>query len=176
MWWRSTRAEYRAGKGEGNRRALFRLVRAGRVPGILAYAGAEPVGWCAVEPRAAYPRLARSRMLAPCDEARVWSVTCFFVARRFRGRGITAALLRAAAAHARRRGARILEGYPVDSRGPKADASLYTGHLGTFEAAGFAEVARRSPARPIVRLAIRPARREGPRAKPRGASRAGRVT
>jgi GNAT superfamily N-acetyltransferase len=159
MWWKTTRAEFDAGRGEGNRDAMRGQVRAGVVPGLLAYAGATPVGWCAVEPRGAYPRLARSRTLAPVDEAPVWSVTCFFVARGWRGKGITGALLSAAAKHARRAGAAVLEGYPVAPRGETADAWLYTGLASTFEREGFEEVARRSPTRPVMRKALRGARR-----------------
>jgi GNAT superfamily N-acetyltransferase len=154
MWWRLPRPAYQAGRGERNRRALKRLVCAGAVPGILAYAGGEPVGWCAVEPREAYPRLARSRTLKPVDDRPVWSITCFYVARPWRGRGVAAALIRAAAAHARGSGARLLEAYPVDPRGRIADAWLYTGLASTFARAGFREVARRSPTRPIVRRAL----------------------
>jgi GNAT superfamily N-acetyltransferase len=182
MWWKTTRAAFDAGRGEGNRRAMRGQVRAGVVPGILAYAGREPVGWCAVEPRGAYPRLARSRRLAPVDDAPVWSVTCFFVARGWRGRGISGALLRAAADHARRAGATVLEGYPVAPRGETADAWLYTGLATTFARAGFEEVARRSPTRPVMRLDLGPRRaaratpgRRGPaeRARAPGRSRAG---
>lgn len=81
MWWRLPRSAWRRGKGAGNKRAFKRLVAAGRVPGVLAYAGREPVGWCAVAPREAYPVLARSRILQPVDDRPVWSVTCLFVAR-----------------------------------------------------------------------------------------------
>lgn len=153
MWWRLSRAAYDAGRGERNRRALRRLVAAGQVPGILAYAGKEPVGWCAVEPRPAYPRLARARTLKPVDDAPVWSITCFYVARGWRGKGLTRALALAAVAHARRGGARLVEAYPVDPRGALADAWAYTGLASTFLRAGFREVARRSRTRPIVRKA-----------------------
>src|SRR5882762_10280109 len=63
MFWRRPRAEFVAGKGAGNKRAIRALVQKGHVPGVLAYAGAEPVGWCAIAPRACYPALARSRVL-----------------------------------------------------------------------------------------------------------------
>jgi GNAT superfamily N-acetyltransferase len=155
MWWKLPRAEWEAGKGEGNRRALRRAVARGDVPGLLAYAGGEPVGWVAIEPRAAYPRLARARTLKAVDDAPVWSVTCFFVARDHRGAGVTRALVDAAIAHARRRGARLVEAYPLDTARPLADAWLYTGKLSTFRKAGFEEVARRAPTRPIVRRALR---------------------
>ncbi|MCX5731046.1 MAG: GNAT family N-acetyltransferase, partial [Deltaproteobacteria bacterium] len=153
---------------------MRRQVRAGGVPGILAYDAEGPVGWCAVEPRSAYPRLGRSRTLAPVDDQPVWSAPCFFVARRARGTGLTSALLAAAAGHARRAGATILEGYPVDPRGKTADAWLYTGLLTTFVRGGFAEVARRSPTRPVVRRSLKAARRApAGRARAPARSRAG---
>ena len=170
MFWKQTRPEYESGKGAPNRQAMRRQVKAGVVPGILAYDEEGPVGWCAVEPRAAYPRLARSRTLAPVDDAETWSVTCFFVARRARRTGVTGALLEAAAEHARRAGARLLEGYPVDPRGETADAWLYTGIATTFARAGFVEAARRTRTRPIMRRTLRP-RRPAPRARARGPGR-----
>jgi GNAT superfamily N-acetyltransferase len=151
MWWRLPRAEFTAGKGEGNRRGLKAYVGAGRVPGLLAYDGAEPVGWVAVEPREVYPRLARSRTLAPVDALPVWSITCFFVARPWRGKGVTRVLIEAGARHAKAGGARAVEAYPVALRKEVGDAALYTGAASTFEALGFREVARRSPSRPVVR-------------------------
>jgi GNAT superfamily N-acetyltransferase len=155
MWWRLPRSRWVAGKGQGNRRALRRIVEAGAVPGLLAYQGDEPVGWVAVEPREAYPVLDRSRTLARVDEEPVWSVPCFFVARAHRGKGVTGALLEAAVRFARSRGARIVEGYPVAYRRGVADAWVFTGAASTFRRAGFREVARRSPTRPILRKAVR---------------------
>src|SRR6267378_1367475 len=112
MWWRLPAAQWRDQKGEGNRKAIRKLVNAGATPGLLAYADGQAVAWCAVAPREEYPRFATSRVLAPLDDQPVWSVTCFFVARAWRRRGITRQLLEAAAQFARRHGARILEGCP----------------------------------------------------------------
>jgi GNAT superfamily N-acetyltransferase len=154
-WWRLGHAEWREGRGAVNRRRQERYVRAGNVAGLLAYDGGAPVGWVAIEPRERYPRLARSRTLAPVDDRPVWSITCFFVARPHRGRGVTRALIRAALRHARARGARIVEAYPVELRARVADAWAYTGAASTFVALGFAEAARRSPTRPIVRKRVR---------------------
>ncbi len=159
MWWRIPRPEWKAAKGEGNRRALERYVKRGRVPGLLAYDGGVPVGWVAVEPREAYPSLERSRTLARVDEKPAWSLTCFFVARSHRRRGLTRALIEAALAHARAAGARLVEAYPVDSRRPLADAWVYTGAASTFRRLGFREAARRSRTRPILRKALRAAAR-----------------
>ena len=105
MYWRLGAKEYAAGKGPGNRAAFRQVVERGDEPGVLAYVGDEPVGWCAVAPRDAYPRLDRSRILAPVDEAAVWSISCLFVARPWRRRGVSRSLIEAAVAHARSRGA-----------------------------------------------------------------------
>src|SRR5262249_61223949 len=112
MFWRLPRSRFETQKGAANRRAFKKLVDSGSTPGILACLGGEPVGWCALGPRHAYPVLLRSRTLKSVDEKPVWSVTCMFVARPHRRRGVTVDLLRAAARHAARRGASILEGYP----------------------------------------------------------------
>ncbi len=154
-WWRLPAREFRAGQGEVNRRRQERYVKAGHVAGLLAYAGDAPIGWVAIEPRSAFPRLARSRTLAPVDDRPAWSITCFFVARAERGKGLTRALIEAAVRYARSRGAEVVEGYPVDVRRELADAWVYHGAASTFRAAGFEEVARRSRTRPIVRRVLR---------------------
>ncbi len=152
MYWRLSRAEFEDLKGEGARRLFKALVEAWIEPGLLAYLDGKPVGWCAIAPRDSYPVLRRSRILKPVDAQPVWSVVCFFVARPYRRQGITVHLLQAAADYARRHGARILEGYPVEPRGGKVpDVFVYTGLVSAYQQAGFMEVARRSETRPIMR-------------------------
>jgi GNAT superfamily N-acetyltransferase len=156
MWWRLKRSDWTAGKGASNQRSFQRIVNGGAEPGLLAYAQAEPIGWCALGPRDEYPVLARSRSLKPVDQQPVWSITCFFIRKDWRRKGLSSALLEAAAAFARKRGARILEGYPVDPRtGALPDAFAWTGTAKAFERAGFHEVARRSASRPILRRELR---------------------
>jgi GNAT superfamily N-acetyltransferase len=151
MWWRLSRPEWNRGKGEGNRKAFRKLVRSGAELGVLAYADGDPAGWCAVAPRSDYPRLGGSRILKPVDDQPVWSVTCFYIARRFRHQGLSIALLKAAVDFARACGAKIIEGYPHDTKKATADVFVYTGLVSAFRKAGFKEVARRSKTRPIMR-------------------------
>ena len=160
MFWRQTGAEFAARKGEKNRRALRRLVQSDEPPGLIAWVDGEPAGWIALAPRPTYARLERSRILKPVDERPdVWSVPCFFVARAHRRQGLTVALLEAAVDHAARRGARVVEGYPVEPAGEQADVFVYTGLASAFRRAGFREAARRSPTRPVMRYEI-PGRRK----------------
>jgi GNAT superfamily N-acetyltransferase len=153
MWWRLGRAEFERGKGQQHREELQALVAGGVEPGVLAYFDGAPVGWCAVAPRLAYPRLDHSRLFKPVDGLAVWSVTCFFVATPFRRQGVSVGLLRAAVDFALARGAPAVEGYPVEPRAVLPGAFAWTGTVSAFRQAGFLEVLRRSPTRPIMRYA-----------------------
>jgi GNAT superfamily N-acetyltransferase len=94
--------------------------------------------------------------MKPVDDRPVWSIVCFFVDRTSRGRGLSERMLRAAAAYARSRGARLLEAYPVDQDEPGDPDAMFFGAKAMFDRAGFTEVARRRPKRPVVRKALRP--------------------
>ena len=155
MWWRLARSEFDRRKGDANRRALRKIVAAGKVPGLIAYVDGAPAGWCSIAPRDDFPVLERSRVLRRVDERPVWSVVCFFIARSHRRSGLASRLLEGAVSYARERGASIVEGYPVEPRGiPLPDAFAYTGIASIFRRAGFIEVARRSATRPIMRYYI----------------------
>lgn len=154
MWWRIKRSEFDRNHGERNRRDMEEIIQSGEVPGLLAYLDGKPIGWCSVAPREAFPVLDRSRVLKRVDDRPVWSIVCFFVARPYRRRGVTRALIDAAVDYARGRGASIVEAYPVDAKTGKVNAAeAFTGLLDTFLKAGFREVARRSRRRAIVRKA-----------------------
>jgi GNAT superfamily N-acetyltransferase len=157
MAWRLPRKDFVAGKGAGNRRALRKIVSSGQRPGLIGYLGKEPVAWCSVAPREEFAALGRSRVLAPVDGIPVWSVSCLFVKKGRRRLGISSLMLRAAVEFAARRGARAVEGYPVvPSMETTPDPFVWTGLPSAFQAAGFREVLRRSPIRPIMRFEIRP--------------------
>ncbi|HET6265221.1 MAG TPA: GNAT family N-acetyltransferase [Usitatibacter sp.] len=131
------------------RRDLRALTRGATPPGLIGYRGQEPVGWISLGPREDYAYLERSRVMAPVDEKRVWSIICFVVPSEFRGEGVAHELLRGAVAWARKRGVKVLEAYPVIE-----GESLWFGTASMFTAAGFEEVARRKPDRPVMRLEL----------------------
>jgi len=157
MLWRLNRSQYESQKGNANKRALKRTVQSGNAPGLLAYVGNQPVGWCALAPREAYPALERSRVLQRIDNEAVWSIACLFVARPYRRKGVSVQLLRAAIDHVRKHGGSILEGYPQEpKKNPMPDVFAHTGIASAFRSAGFTEQIRRSPTRPIMRCATAP--------------------
>lgn len=155
MFPRQSSAEFDRMHGAANKEAMRALVAGGETPGLMAYAGEEPVGWCAVAPRERYVRVTRSRILQPVDDTPAWAIVCFYVPRARRGQGVTHALIQAAVAHAREQGARLIEGYPVDPGEHRiSNADAWHGTAAIFRAAGFVEVARRAPTRPIMRYAV----------------------
>jgi GNAT superfamily N-acetyltransferase len=128
--------------------------------GLIAYLGDDPVGWVAVEPRVNYPGLLRVYRVPWQDRSEdkhdpcVWSVTCVFIRAGFRGRGFTRQLVRAAADHARARGARAVEGYPfhVDDGQEITWDEIHVGARSMFADAGFREVSRPGVRRVVMRI------------------------
>ena len=138
QFWRKPGSSWSNADVGANRTALERLVGQDPAPGLVALVDGAAVGWVGLGPREDFARLARSRTLPTLPGDRVWSINCFVVARGHRRRGIAQRLLVAAVEYAGRQGARIVEGFPVetgDNRMPSAGA--YTGTRSMFEAAGF---------------------------------------
>jgi GNAT superfamily N-acetyltransferase len=156
MYWRIG-AAYRRQPAARNKAAFARIVRDGPPPGLLAFDGAVAVGWCQLTPRSALSWLERSPRFGPVDATPVWSLSCLYVRIGYRRRGVTAALIAAAIAAARRARAPALEAYPLDAaRSPSASG---TGYVSTFARAGFKTVAQPYPARPVMRHDLKAARR-----------------
>ncbi len=148
MHWRIG-AAYRTTPRDENKRAFRAVVRRGPPPGLLAFDADVAVGWCQLTPRAALPVIDRTWRLARVDDLPVWSLSCLYVRKGYRRQGVTCVLIRAALKAAQRAGAPALEAYPFDrSVSPSATG---TGFASTFARAGFKTIARRVPARPIMR-------------------------
>jgi len=155
MAWRLRPNEWTAGKGIKNKHAFKKIVASGATPGIIGYFQGRPVAWCAIAPRQAYQFLQRSRILGPVDDVPVWSISCLFILKPYRRRGISTQLLQAAVAFAVKRGAKVVEGYPTEpSQGTLPDPFLWTGVPVAFQKAGFSEILHRSQHRPIMRYVL----------------------
>jgi len=137
-----------------NRAQLKALVDAGDPPGLIGYRGKLPVGWVSVGPREEYARLRRSPVMKPVDDQPVWSIVCFVVPSEYRGQGVARALLQGAITYAKKCGAALVEAYPVDKPTRANDESMWFGAKSMYDKAGFVEVARRKPQRPVVRIKV----------------------
>lgn len=154
MFYRKTGAG--TGVGSDNRKAMKAVVDRGTVPGLIGYENGVPVAWVSLGHREDYAKLRRSPIMKPVDDRPVWSIVCFFVDEHARGRGLAERMLRAATDYARSRGARLLEAYPVDREERTHPDDMFFGAKSMYDRAGFREVARRRPTRPVVRKHLRP--------------------
>jgi GNAT superfamily N-acetyltransferase len=148
MYWRIGSA-YRKRPREHNKAAFREVVKRGPPPGLLAFDGDVAVGWCQLTPRDALPWLDRAWRLKRVDVVPIWSLSCFYVRKGYRKRGVTSALIAAALKAAKRVKAPALEAYPLDA--DLTPSASGTGYASTFARAGFKTVARRVPPRPIMR-------------------------
>jgi len=138
------------------RLALKAIVDRGGIPGLIGYEAGRPVGWVSLGPREEYAKLRRSPVMKPVDEKPVWSIVCFFVDSKARGRGVSEALLKGAVEYARSKGATLLESYAVDKPGRLHPDTLWFGSKAMYERQGFNVVARRKKTRPVMRKGLRP--------------------
>jgi GNAT superfamily N-acetyltransferase len=148
MYWRIGR-RYRDQRPEENRAALRQIVAEGPPPGLLAFDGDVAVAWCQLTPREALPVLDGNWRLRRVDDQPVWSLSCFYIRKGYRRRGVATVLIRGAIESARRRGAVALEAYPLDAE--LTPSTSHTGYVTTFERLGFHTVARHVAPRPIMR-------------------------
>lgn len=161
MFWRLDRADFKKMKGEGTKAVLQGMTANNDVAGLLVYVDGEPIGWCSIGPRKDYVALENSRILKRIDDEPVWSVVCFFVAKPFRSKGIMSELLRGAVKYAEGKGAKIIEGYPIDMQTDKLAGqklNSYSGYMGIasiFRAAGFVKVADASETQRIMRYTVK---------------------
>ncbi|OGU37134.1 MAG: hypothetical protein A2068_13665 [Ignavibacteria bacterium GWB2_35_6b] len=162
MHWRLTSSQFDKLKGEGNKKAMKKLVDKNTTIGIIAYDGKIPIGWCSVAPREDFIRLGNSKVLKPVDDKPVWSIVCFFINKEYRKQGLSSEIIKGAVefckklskAKSRSAGkkAQIVEGYPVEPYTENMPAAFaWTGFPNAFIKAGFEEVTRRSKTRPIMR-------------------------
>jgi GNAT superfamily N-acetyltransferase len=162
LFFRSTTCESAVSGPTADNRTVLRqeITHAAVPPGLLAYLDDEPVGWTRVGPRSDFPRLSSNSALAKVltEDPGVWWVICFVVNSRHRRSGVGSTLLKAAVEFAREHGATAVEGHPVHVAALSAShvggSAIFTGTVAMFSAAGFTEVARTFPTRPVMRLLL----------------------
>ncbi|UCE52557.1 MAG: GNAT family N-acetyltransferase [Desulfobacterales bacterium] len=156
MLWRLKRSEFERQKGKKNKQAMKAIVNSGQIPGILAFSHGQPIAWCSIAPRDRFPALDRSRILKKIDDAPVWSITCFFIEKNHREKGLSVQMIKAAMDYVKKQGGKIMEAYPVEPKKDRAPAVfVWTGLASAFKKAGFFECARRSETRPMMRYYIK---------------------
>ncbi|HWQ74476.1 MAG TPA: GNAT family N-acetyltransferase [Syntrophomonas sp.] len=129
MVWRMTKEELKTNTSVCRKAFIKERVWSGVPIGLLAYADGCPIAWCSIAPRETHQRLGGDD-----DIENVWSITCFYIVREFRGKGLVHLLIDYARTYAKNNGAKYLEAYPVD---PESPSYRFMGFVSTFEKEGF---------------------------------------
>jgi len=144
MYYHTTRG-WSGRSARQNREEKELLVRAGKSHGVLVYDGdtEQPVGWCQFGPREELPRIERKRGYKDTGEDSLWRVTCFFIDKDHRKRGVAREALRAALEVMERRGAKTVEAYPLETTRERYSSSfLWAGTKHLFSQFGFRQTRR----------------------------------
>jgi GNAT superfamily N-acetyltransferase len=161
MFWRLDRADFKKLRGAGTKEILHQMAVKNQEPGLITYIQEKPVGWCSIGPRENYIALENSRILKRVDDKPVWSIVCFFVDKTARKQGLMTTMLSEAIRYAKKRGAKFVEGYPIDMQSEKLTGqklNSYAGYMGiaaAFREAGFVEAGRASETQLIMRYKIK---------------------
>ncbi len=154
MYFRRSKADFVEGKfDDGNKNAMKELVWQNKPTGLIGFIEDKPIAWCALAPRADYPKLEKSRIHKPIDDKVVWTITCLFIDKRYRKQGVSIALLKKVIEFAKVQKVAILEAYPtIPTQKTLPDSFLWIGVYSSFEKAGFTIVNNKSVNRPMVRV------------------------
>lgn len=155
MSWRLKKSVFDGQKGTANKNAMKNLVEQNEIVGVLGYLDGKPIGWCAVAPRDKYIRLENSRVLKRIDNEPVWSITCLYIEKTYRRKGISAELIKGAINYCRINSASIIEAYPTVPYSNKVpEAFLWTGVPSVYAGVGFSLAEKRSKWKQIMRYYI----------------------
>ncbi len=155
MYFRLPYGEFQANKPDGNKKRMKELVHRGLPQGLIGYLDKEPAGWIALAPREDYRRLENSRSFKRIDDQPVWSITCFFIRREYRHRGLSSEMIRGAIEFARQKKIKILEAYPAIPYSEKMPHPfLWVGVLSAFIRNGFTIVRQQGKSRAMVRREV----------------------
>ena len=143
-----------------NRAAKECRVREERAHAALVFDGETCVGWCQFGPTDELPRIKHRRAYLEGLEALPdWRITCFFVDREYRRKGVSSIALGGALEEIGRSGGGTVESYPEDTDGRRVSGSfLHNGTLAMFESHGFERTRRIGKHRWVVARVVRPTR------------------
>lgn len=162
-WFHAERYDKEAAAAEGAKAMKQRLVREGRAHAALVFDGHEAVGWCQYGTVQELPRIYHrkeweSGVVDPPD----YRITCFFVDRDYRRSGVAPVALRGALDLIGAAGGGVVEGYPEDTGGERAKASLlYSTTRSMFEGAGFTYERSKGTKHCVMRTTVPPTKSVG---------------
>ncbi|PJA99352.1 MAG: GNAT family N-acetyltransferase [Ignavibacteriales bacterium CG_4_9_14_3_um_filter_30_11] len=153
MSFRLKKQDFEEGKeNDGNKSAMKKLVWSNKPTGMLGFYDEQAIAWCAFAPRENFLKIENSRVHKRIDNKPVWSISCFFIDKKFRRQGVSVEFLKAIIKYAQKKKIKIIEAYPtIPTQEKLPDAFAWIGLYKSFEREGFEIVDRTSKSRPMVR-------------------------
>lgn len=147
MAFRATSTELKDAKSPARKQQMLDRIHGGVPVGLVGYDRGTPVAWVSVAPKQTFQK----GLGGAEDSDKIWSLTCMFIARSHRKRGLSGQLIEAAARHAKKHGASLLEAYPVD---PDSPSYRHMGFVPAFKRAGFEAQGREGTRRHVMQLPL----------------------
>ena len=147
MYWRIGSAYHKRSR-EFNKQEFQNIVQKGPPPGLVAFKDNMAVGWCQLTTKRSLSWLEKNYTYDNTGNKDVWCISCFYIKRGYRRKGVTSALIKDAIEIVKLSKGKLIEAYPADS------ASSYTGYPSTFRKAGFKVVSQGKYKRTIMRLTL----------------------
>jgi len=144
-----------------NKKDKKNLVREGRSHSVLVYHDRKLVGWCQYGSKEELPRIDAGRnyrKLTPLAvDKKLWRITCFYVDREYRKKGVAKTALRAALDSSMKQGRGTDEAHPVVSRKIAGTPEwLWVGTPGMFRRERFRPVSPLGTSLFLMRKTINP--------------------
>jgi len=119
-------------------------VREGRAHAAIVFDGEAAIGWCQFGSTEELPRIKHKKVYdAGLETLPDWRITCFFVDKEYRKKGVTSLALKGALSEIARLGGGLVESYPENAEGRKTSGSfLHNSTLSIFVRQGFEQVRR----------------------------------
>lgn len=155
-WFHPACAEKEQVAGGGNRARKQRLVNEGQAHAALVFDGEAAVAWCEYGSPEELPNIYhRKEYEASLDTLPDYRLTCLFVDKKYRRKGVASVALDGALRLIAQAGGGVVEAYPQDTDGQKVSASfLYNGTRSLFEQAGFSYVRRKGKNHCVMRKVV----------------------
>ena len=123
---------------EGNRALKERLVHEGRAHAALVFDGDEAIAWAQYGPPEELPNIKhRKEYEAELDRLPDYRITCIFVDKKYRRKGVTEIALQGAVDLIAQAGGGVVEGYPHDTTDARRVSVLHNATRALYERAGF---------------------------------------
>ena len=135
------------------------LVETGCAHAAMVFDGDRAVGWAQYGSPAELPGIAhRKEYLQGVDVLPDYRITCFFIDKAYRRRGVSAVALAGALDLIAEAGGGVVEAYPQDTQGKRVSASfLYNGIRSLFEDAGFRYLRPKGKSHCVMTITVPPA-------------------